>query len=29
VIEDQFRDVDEGIARKMLWENARRVYRIS
>jgi predicted TIM-barrel fold metal-dependent hydrolase len=28
VIEDQFRGVDEAIARKMLWENVRRVYRI-
>jgi len=27
-IEDQFRGVDEGIARKMLWENVRRVYRL-
>ncbi len=29
VIDEQFRDVDETIARKMLWENARRVYRIA
>jgi hypothetical protein len=28
VIEDQFRGVDAAIARKMLWENVRRVYRI-
>jgi len=27
-IEDQFRGVDEAIARKMLWENVRRVYRL-
>jgi predicted TIM-barrel fold metal-dependent hydrolase len=27
-IEDQFRSVDEAIARKMLWDNVRRVYRI-
>jgi predicted TIM-barrel fold metal-dependent hydrolase len=28
VIEEQFRDVDAAVARKILWENARRVYRI-
>ena len=28
VIAEQFRDVDAAIARKMLWDNARRVYRI-
>ena len=27
-IEDQFRGVDEAIARKMLWDNVRRVYRL-
>lgn len=29
VIEEQFHDVDETIARKMLWDNVRRVYRIA
>ena len=28
VIEEQFRGIDEGIARKMLWDNVHRVYRI-
>jgi hypothetical protein len=27
-IEEQFRGLDEGITRKMLWENVHRVYRI-
>lgn len=29
VIEEQFRGVDEAVARKMLWENVRRVYRLA
>ncbi len=29
VIDEQFRDVDASTARKMLWENVRRVYRIA
>jgi predicted TIM-barrel fold metal-dependent hydrolase len=28
VIEEQFRDIDAAVAHKMLWENARRVYRL-
>jgi uncharacterized protein len=28
-IEDQFRGMDEAVARKMLWDNVRRVYRIA
>ncbi|MGH7322051.1 MAG: amidohydrolase family protein [Candidatus Rokuibacteriota bacterium] len=28
-IEEQFRGLDEGITRKMLWENVRRVYRLT
>ncbi len=28
-IEEQFRGLDEGITRKMLWENVRRIYRIA
>jgi hypothetical protein len=28
IIEDQFRGVDEAIARKMLWDNVRREYRL-
>ena len=28
-IEEQFRGIDESVKRKMLWENVRRVYRIT